>query len=232
MFTFLSTPFPFGPFGVRFSVLSRELVKRQQQFSEQVAGIVQMPLGVIIAGDGPSELRSTLEKGMKHFEKERGRKRRPATLEVQQAILQSAAADYCVQMNMVREKREIEFVRQLLAIFVAQRAWLEDSLRLMRELAPDADHLLAALGEEKQKAEALRPALVQLRQRFEESVFAAERREQEADRLEKEAVRAKKDEKKHKRSKSMETVLTDTTDAPRPPTPLLQRVPRHLLVCE
>jgi hypothetical protein len=59
-----STPFPFGPFGVRFSVLSRELVKRQQQFSEQVAGIVQMPLGVIVAGDGPSELRSTLEKGM------------------------------------------------------------------------------------------------------------------------------------------------------------------------
>ena len=48
----------FGQELIKYSVLSRELVKRQQQFNDQVTSIIQMPMNVIIAGEGPSELRT------------------------------------------------------------------------------------------------------------------------------------------------------------------------------
>lgn len=189
---------------LKFAVLSRELSKVRRAFHDSVSSMVQMPFSATMSGSHPTELKAALDKAVRHYEKERGRRkgspeRKQAALETLQRLLQRAAADYVTDMVAVQEKRDVALVRQLVLLFKEQRRCLEASLAVMDEHLPALDQLLARVDQVKTQVDASKAGMASLHRAVKEAVYASERKEQEVDRLERES---KGGGKRHRRRAS------------------------------
>lgn len=177
----------------KLATLSRDFNQLRQRYNDSVNNIVQSQILGAVSGTSPTTLRDNLEKSVKHYEKERAKKsskgfneRKQAALDTQQRVLQRAGCEYVTQMAAIREKREIEFSKQLVALYKAQQTFVDDSSRVMKELVPLAEHVLGIVSAEKSKIDTSKGALFDLKSKFEGAVYSCERQEKELDRLEKE----------------------------------------------
>eukprot|EP00047_Mylnosiga_fluctuans_P004567 m.235297 g.235297 ORF g.235297 m.235297 type:complete len:980 (-) comp12799_c0_seq1:715-3654(-) len=181
-----------SPHYTKLASLSRDFNLVRQKFNDNVSHVVQSQIMVTATGSSPVDLRDNLDKSVKHYEKERAKKsskgfteRKQAALDTQQRVLQNTACDYVQQLQGVREKREMDFSKHLLALYKAQQQFFADSASILQEVVTISDQVLRATATERTKLDAAKPGLLDLRQKYERAVFNSERQEKDMDRVEK-----------------------------------------------
>ncbi len=131
------TPDGLGPDLLRLANGAAELARQHMAMREQINNVCQVHFPVVLTGPNPTDAKITLDKAIKHYEKERGKKKAsPERKEAQQHILELAVMDYALQMNTVQERRDVDLTRHLIALFHTQSAYVESCRTILQVILP------------------------------------------------------------------------------------------------